>query len=69
MMNVILLEKINRDFPESEFEIVVSELMSVTHEHVMAKSQSNLDNVWSSILLLSKGNISEIRWLVEAAKK
>jgi hypothetical protein len=63
-----LLNKIKMDFDEHDLELVVSELESVTLEHVMAGSQVNLDNTWVAILQLSKGNLSELGRLVDAAK-
>jgi hypothetical protein len=67
-MNKSLLNKIKVDFDENDVELVISELESVTLEHVMAGSQVNLDNTWAAILQLSKGNISELGRLVDAAK-
>ena len=68
-MNDALIAQIKLDFDESEFGLVLSELESVTLEHVMASSQANLDNTRSSIVKLSKGSLTEVGRLVEAAKK
>lgn len=62
------LEKIKADFPESEYELVVSVMKTITLKHVMANSQNNLDNTWSSILQLSKGDLTKLGDLVDAAK-
>jgi fructose-1-phosphate kinase PfkB-like protein len=63
------LEKIQSDFFKSDYDKVVSKLESITLTHVMAQSQTNLDNTLSAILQLSKGNINELEKLIDAAKK
>lgn len=67
-MNKEHLEKIKRDFDKSDYDLVVLEMESVTLSHVMANSQANLDNTWSAILQLSKGDLNAIGRLVDAAK-
>lgn len=67
-MNKEHIEKIKRDFDKSDYDLVVSEMESVTLDHVMAKSQTNLDNTWSAILQLSNGDLNAIGRLVDAAK-
>lgn len=67
-MNIHLLHKIKSDFSESEYELVVSVLTTITLNHVMANSQANLDNTWSSIIQLSKGDLNKLGDLVDAAK-
>ena len=68
-MNEIHLKTIASDFAESDYKLVVSELESINLNHVMANSQSNLDNTWSAILQLSKGDLKKLRNFVAAAKK
>jgi len=68
MMDESIKLRIRHDFSESDYDLVLSELESITLEHVMAESQTNLDNTWNSILQLSKGDLSELGHMVEAAK-
>jgi hypothetical protein len=56
------------DFAEADQAQAIAELESITLQHVMAESQTNLDNTWKAILQLSKGNLSELQRLVKAAK-
>jgi hypothetical protein len=67
-MNKEHLNIIKSEFLESDYELIVSEMESITLNHVMAESQTNLDNTWSSILQLSKGDISKLGDLVNVAK-
>lgn len=62
-------DQIITDFPQEDQQAVQQELESITLEHVMAASQGNLDNTWLAILKLSKGNIEELKKLVQAAKE
>jgi hypothetical protein len=68
-MNNQIQSKIIADFIESEQTAALNELQSITLQHVMAESQFNLDNTLFAILKLSKGNLNELRSLVEAAKE
>ena len=67
-MNKEHLNIIKSEFPESDYELIISEMESITLDHVMAKSQMNLDNTWSAILQLSKGDISKLGDFVDVAK-
>jgi hypothetical protein len=67
-MNKEHFKEISSQFSKSDYEIVVSEMESITLDYVMASSQVNLDNTWSAILELSKGNLSKLGELVNAAK-
>ncbi|MEO5911745.1 MAG: hypothetical protein ABIP95_12720 [Pelobium sp.] len=67
-MNEKILEKINQEFDQAEREFVISELSSITLNHVMAASEYNLNNTLFSILKLAKGNTDEVTKLTEAAK-
>ena len=67
MLNDSHLQKILSDFPKDDYDLVVSVLKSIKLEHVMANSQTNLDNTWSAILQLSKGDLNELGNLVDAA--
>jgi hypothetical protein len=67
-MNNQINSKLSAEFNESEHGIALSELQSITLQHVMAESQFNLDNTRFAILKLSKGNINELRRLVKVAK-
>jgi len=62
------LKKISSDFSESDYELVVSEMESITLDHVMGSSKSNLNKTWSSILELSNGDLNELGRLIKAAK-
>ena len=62
------IDWIAKDFPASEQELVIEELTSITLDHVMARSQNNLNGTWHSILYLSKGDLAKLRSLVKAAK-
>jgi len=68
-MNKAIIEKLNSDFSGTDYELAISELESITLKHVMANSQTNLDNTLSAIMQLSKGDLNELANLVEAAKK
>ena len=63
------MEIINNNFNEQEREIAVSQLASITLRHVMAESEQNLLNTRLSILKLAKGNLEDLVYYVEAAKK
>ena len=62
------LIRISAEFPESDRELVVSEMESITLDHVMAGSKKNLNKTWSSILELSQGDLNELGRLVQVAK-
>jgi len=56
------------DFDEVEREFVNSLLNSITLNHVMANSQTNLNQTRKAILQLSKGDLCVLNKLVDAAK-
>ena len=68
-MNKSHFDKIQSDFSKLDYELVISKMESIALEHVMANSQKNLDNAWSAILQLSKGDLNELGNLVDAAKR
>ena len=68
-MDKNVMEIINNNFNEQEREIAVSQLASITLQHVMAESEQNLLNTRLSILKLAKGNLEDLVYYVEAAKK
>ena len=59
---------IRSEFNEAEFRRVKSLLESVTLNHVMARSETNLDNTRRAVLQLSKGNIKKLEKLISIAK-
>jgi hypothetical protein len=60
-------DKLN-DFDKADHALVISELNSITLDHVMAKSAQNLNNTRAAILQLSKGDFNKLEQLVKAAK-
>lgn len=67
-MNQNICNRIRAEFSAIDFTKALAELESITLKHVMAESQYNLDNTLNSILNLSKGDLKELKMLVEAAK-
>ncbi|HFD32692.1 MAG TPA: hypothetical protein ENJ28_08325 [Gammaproteobacteria bacterium] len=61
-MNKAFIEKLKSDYPGTDYELAISEMESITLKHVMANSQTNLDNVLSAILQLSKGDLNERKY-------
>ena len=57
------------EFNEADHDLVISELSSITLDHVMADSKKLLRQTRSAILQLSKGDLNELEYLVDAAKK
>ena len=68
MLNDVFKKQISLDFDPGEQEEATQALLSITLQHVMAESQSNLDDAIAAILALSKGDLAELKTLVEAAK-
>ena len=68
-MNSKIKNKLLAQFSSQDQADALSEMESITLQHVMAKSQTNLDNTLLAILELSKGNLTELESLVKAAKK
>lgn len=68
-MNQDVINIISHDFSENDRDFVIGEMSTITQEHVMAGSESNLKNTLLSILKLSKGDIAELERLVECAKR
>lgn len=67
-MNDNIKQKISENFLPGDQDHVIAALTSITLKHVMAESQTNLDNTWLSIIQLSKGNPAEVDKLVTVAK-
>jgi hypothetical protein len=67
-MNQNICHRIRVEFSEEDFTKALTELESITLKHVMAESQYNLDNTLNSILNLSKGDLKELKMLVNVAK-
>ena len=61
------LANIKADFPAGDVAEVIAELGRITTSETM-DSQDNRDNAIGAILKLSKGNIVELKGLVDAAK-
>ena len=64
-----IIDIISQDFPEESREVVIECLSTINLTHVMAQSESNLENVYLSILYLADGNVDEVIHLTKAAKK
>ena len=64
-----LKKTILNDFGEADYDLVLSELESVTLKHVMANSESQLETARSLILEVSKGDLTRLGSLVELAKR
>ena len=67
-MNENILKVIEQEFEDSQIELVINELKSITLKHVMAESEYNLNNTRMSVLYLAKGNLKEIINLTKSAK-
>lgn len=67
-MNKKILENINIDFNVEQKELVIAELSSIKLSHVMANSESNLNNTRFAILKLAKGDLNKVTELTKAAK-
>jgi hypothetical protein len=68
-MKADILNKISRDFPASDQAMAVSEIESISLQHVMANSQPNLDKTLLAILQLSKGDLAKLKSFVSSAKQ
>jgi hypothetical protein len=66
-MNDSILQRIKREYKDN-WSIVKDQLETITLQHVMAQSQTNLDSTYNAILDLCKGNALEIGHYVNAAK-
>ncbi len=66
-MNNQILQHIQREFGDNYF-FVKDQLETITLHHVMAQSQSNLDNTYKAILDLCKGDAQKVSQYVEVAK-
>lgn len=67
-MNKKILESINIDFNKEQTELVISELLSIKLNHVMANSEYNLNNTQFAILKLSKGDLNKVIEFTKSAK-
>jgi hypothetical protein len=68
-MNEEIRSRILREFAEPEQTHTLAQVESITLRHVMAESQSNLDNTCLAVLKLSSGNLAKLETLVKAAKE
>lgn len=66
-MNDEILKRIEREYGNTFF-FVKDKLETITLHHVMAQSQSNLDNTYKAILDLSNGDARMVGQYVEVAK-
>ena len=63
-----IINTIYQDFPEEKRGTVIKCLSTINLTHVMAESESNLENTLLSILYLAQGNVDEVIKLTEVAK-
>ncbi len=68
-MDKEIQNRILHEFPEPDQKAALEEMQSITLQHVMAESQTNLDTTWLAILYLSKGDLNELKKFVAAAKR
>ena len=61
-------ELIRLHFPEDQQQRVADALFSLEPEHVMARSDTNLENTRLAILKLSQGNLQQVIYFTEKAK-
>ena len=66
-MNSELKNRVLSDFSEADYEFVISKMESITLGYVM-NGQKNLENTWSAMLLLSKGDLNKLEDLIDVAK-
>ncbi|MFT5602557.1 MAG: hypothetical protein ACI9N1_002816 [Flavobacteriales bacterium] len=55
-----LLEEIQHNFKEEDWELVIDQLSSIKLSHVMAGSEFNLRNTRFSILKISEGTLENV---------
>ncbi len=67
-MNEALKRIIVSNFPKENYHLVLAKLETINLGHVMANSQTNLDNTWLAILTLCKGDLNRLSNLVDSAK-
>lgn len=67
-MNETILKIIDQEFKLDERKLVVTELASITLNHVMVTSETNLYNTRIAILKLAKGDLNEVINLTKSAK-
>jgi len=63
-----LKSMILNDFGEADYDLVLSELESITLRHVMANSESQLETARFLILEESKGDLARLASMVALAK-
>jgi len=63
-----IVEIVESDFDEQDRPVAIKALASVTLQHVMAESEDNLRNTRLAILGLSRGDLNQLKQLVEHAK-
>jgi len=66
-MNDKIMQRIQREY-NGNWSFVKEQLETITLQHVMAKSQINLDSTYNAILDLCKGNAQQIGQYVDVAK-
>jgi len=64
-----IFRKIREDFEPEDYSLVEQALLSVTQDHVMAKSDYNLNNARNAILALSEGSLEQVTHFAECARK
>lgn len=64
-----IINEVKLKFSDEEVTPAIEYLNSIELTHVMAGSQSNLDNTWLAIVKLSNGNLEELIRLTECAKQ
>jgi hypothetical protein len=68
-MNAELLAIVNEQFKPEDRPLVIQQLESITLDHVMAASESNLLNTRRAVLEISKGDTALLEHYVGCAKK
>ena len=68
-MNKEIITKIKETFSEANHAKSIDLVKSITKNHVMAESDYNLNNTHLSVITLAKGNIKELAYYVNCAKK
>lgn len=68
VLNGVFMNGSLDDFDDADHELAISELNSITLDHVMANSRKNLKKTRTAVLHLSKGDLNKLGEYVEAAK-
>ncbi len=67
-MHPLILDKIQKDYPSEQQELVISLLSSISLHDVMANSEINLLNTRLAVLHISVGKIDDLKHYLNAAK-